>query len=88
MSHEQRTENGFTLVELLVVISIIALLLAILMPTLGKARAQVRRLVCASNLRQCNLVLNMSNAMKIDGATTSHHANNFIALRQQEIGQI
>jgi prepilin-type N-terminal cleavage/methylation domain-containing protein/prepilin-type processing-associated H-X9-DG protein len=41
-----RKKQGFTLVELLVVISIIALLLAVLMPALSKAREQGRRMVC------------------------------------------
>jgi prepilin-type N-terminal cleavage/methylation domain-containing protein/prepilin-type processing-associated H-X9-DG protein len=51
----QRPNNsilGFTLVELLVVISIIAMLLAVLLPALNKARASGQEVVCRSNLKQ------------------------------------
>jgi prepilin-type N-terminal cleavage/methylation domain-containing protein len=79
-----KTAPGFTLVELLVVIAVIAILGALLLPVLRNAKAKAHRTTCLNHLRQIDLGVRMycddanDTSPKTPGTNSSPSSENFI----------
>jgi prepilin-type processing-associated H-X9-DG protein/prepilin-type N-terminal cleavage/methylation domain-containing protein len=83
MDVPSRRVRGFTLIELLVVVAVIALLIAILVPSLGKAREAARKTVCQTNLKQWGMGYTLyadsyNDMLPFTGHSDGNNAGNYL----------
>lgn len=87
MRQTRKVAHGFTLVELLVVIGIIAVLIAILLPVLGSARRQANTTQCLANMRSIGQVMFVYAAENKGSLPYSYYRDGSVAAVPLDVGE-
>lgn len=82
MNLREDNRQGFTLIEVLVVVGIIAVLAALLLPALAQAKAKAQEIQCASNLKQLSLAWELYADDNLDLLVNNHGIQETLRTRQ------
>lgn len=82
MRSDSNRAEGFTLVEMLVVIAILGMLAGLLLPVLGAAKDRARRTTCSNNLRQINLGVLMYSDDSGDRSPAGQQRNVYVGYKE------
>ncbi len=88
MNLREESDSGFTLIEVLVVVGIIAVLAALLLPTLANAKAKARGAICASNLKQLSLAWTLYAEDNLDRLVNNHGLQETLRTQQNWVNNV
>ncbi len=88
MKLRQNNDSGFTLIEVLVVIAIIALLAGLLLPALSGAKARAQSIGCSNNIRQLSLAWSLYADDNLDYLVNNHGIQETLQRRQSWVNNV